>query len=152
MEVLLAKNAQGALAPYDEEAREVVSKLKLWAPIKVTLTRMRNPRFHNKAMALFRFAFENWETPEATYNGFPVQRDFDTFRKNLTILAGFYKSVFNIRGEVRVEAESLSWGAMSEERFELVYNEVINAILKHVLTQYDRPGLDRVVDRLMEFA
>ncbi len=93
----------------DEEARALVEKLKAGQGVRATIKRARNVHFRRKAFALFKLAFDVWE-PETnqTYKGEAVSKDFDRFRKDMTILAGFSKAVYNARGEVRLEAESLS--------------------------------------------
>ena len=91
MDIMLVKTPGGALAPVDAEAREMVDKLKLGQGIQASVRRARNVRFHRKGMALFRLAYDVWEplTP-LEYKGLPVAKDFERFRKDMTILAGFY--------------------------------------------------------------
>ena len=100
-DVVLVKTLNGALAPADEEARALIEKLKAGQGVRATIRRTRNIKFHRKAFALFKLAFDVWEpvTP-LEYQGLPVAKDFDRFRKDMTILAGFYKAVYNARGEV----------------------------------------------------
>lgn len=57
---------------------------------------------------------------------------FDRFRKDLTILAGFYEQTVRLNGEVRTEAKSLAYGNMEQEEFERCYSSLINAAIKHV--------------------
>jgi len=57
---------------------------------------------------------------------------FDRFRKDLTILAGFYVQTVRLNGDVRIEAESLAFANMNQDRFESVYSALINAAIKHV--------------------
>jgi hypothetical protein len=155
-ELMLVKTPSGALAPADDASREAIARLPMGQGVRADVRRARNVRFHRKAFALFKLAFEHWEpqTP-LTYKGLPVEKDFDRFRKDMTILAGFYKSVFNARGEVRLEAESLSFGAMDEERFRKVYHAVLNVCWKHVLRNfagYSTPEeVERVINKLLEF-
>ena len=134
MDIMLVKTPGGALAPVDAEAREMVDKLKLGQGIQASVRRARNVRFHRKGMALFRLAYDVWEplTP-LEYKGLPVAKDFERFRKDMTILAGFYKAVYNARGEVRLEAESLRFSSMSEERFEEVFNAVARLWMSYPL-------------------
>jgi len=155
MDLVLVKTPAGALAPADEDARAVVGKLKAGQGVRATLRRVRNVKFHNKAFALFKLAFDVWEpmTP-LEYKGLPVAKDFERFRKDITILAGFYKSVYNVRGEVRLEAESLSFAAMGEERFEAVYRAVLTVVWNRVLRSagYASPeDVEDVVNELMRF-
>jgi hypothetical protein len=155
MDMVLVKTPNGALAPADGEARAMIEKLKAGQGVRATLRRARNVRFHRKAFALFKLAFDTWKpvTP-LEYQGLPVAKDFDRFRKDMTILAGFYKAVYNARGEVRLEAESLSFASMDEERFEQVYRAVLAVVWNRVLRAAgyaSEEDVERVVNELMEF-
>ncbi|HEJ4320032.1 hypothetical protein PIGHUM_04463 [Pigmentiphaga humi] len=155
MDIMLVKTPGGALAPVDAEAREMVDKLKLGQGIQASVRRARNVRFHRKGMALFRLAYDVWEplTP-LEYKGLPVAKDFERFRKDMTILAGFYKAVYNARGEVRLEAESLRFSSMSEERFEEVFNAVLNVVWSRVLKAAGYASVEdveEVIEELLRF-
>lgn len=56
----------------------------------------------------------------------------DRFRKDLTILAGFYEQTVRLNGEIRTEAKSLAYGNMEPDEFERCYNAMINAAIKHL--------------------
>ena len=155
MDIMLVKTPGGALAPVDAEAREMVDKLKLGQGIQASVRRARNVRFHRKGMALFRLAYDVWEplTP-LEYKGLPVAKDFERFRKDMTILAGFYKAVYNARGEVRLEAESLRFSSMTEERFEQVFNAVLNVVWSRVLKAAGYASVEdveEVIEELLRF-
>jgi hypothetical protein len=117
---------------------------------------MRNGRFFRKWWVLVSLAFDLWaETvPDQEYHGVKVLPDFERFRKDITIMAGFCRPVWNARGELRLEAESLKWSEMTEERFDRLYSATINVILQKILP--DRgltdEGLRSWADRVMEFA
>lgn len=151
--LLLARTTQMALAPYDAAAADFIAKLKVGQPVYSEITRARNARFHRKVMSLFRLAFDHWDTEPQTYRGQEVERSFDRFRGDLTILAGFYRPVTNIRGEIRLEPESISYANMDEERFEKVYHALLNTIWKQVMKRHasSPDDLDRLVSMLMAY-
>lgn len=155
-DLVLIKTPSGQLAPADPQAAEYIAKLKLGAALKGKFTKARNPRFHRKAFALFQLAFEAWEPAELSYKGQVVAKDFDRFRKDLTILAGFYDAVTNIRGEVRLEAKSLSFGSMDDEEFAKVYAAILDVIWQKVLRDAARyksaAEVDAVVVQLLGYA
>lgn len=151
-EIVLTKTASGALAPADPQAAEYISKLKLGMGVKAKVTKANNVAFHRKMFALFTVAFEAWEPEAKEYKGQPVQKNFDRFRKDVTILAGFYETTINLKGEIRLEAISLSFDSMEQDEREKVYSAVIDVVLKKVLTNYTRDDLDRVVEQIMQFA
>lgn len=149
--IVLMKTPGGALVPADPQASEYIAKLKMGAPVKAEVKRMRNYQFHKKLFALLNFAFDNWEPTEATYKGQVAQKNFDQFRNDVTCLAGFGETTITLKGEVRVVAKSISFGSMSQDDFDALYNAVLNVILVKVLQNYDRDQLDAVLERLADF-
>lgn len=154
-EALLIRTPSGALAPADEDSRNLIGSLKVGAPIRAKLAKARNIKFHRKAFSLFKLAFDLWEPGDTLeYKGQRVEKSFDGFRKDITILAGFYKAAYNVRGEVRLEAESLSFSSMSEDRFEQVYRAVLNVVWKRVLQQAGYKSVedvDAAVEELLRY-
>lgn len=140
MELLLTKSPSGALIPLDDEQAEKMQRLRPGAVIRCTIAQMRNGRFFRKWWVLARYAYDLWTDNLPTtivWRGQMVQPDKEKFRKDLTILAGHFHPVFNIRGEMRIEADSLRWDKMDEETFERLYSATINAILQKVLNRPD---------------
>jgi len=152
MEINLIKLAQGALAPADEHEAEKLRRLKLGALVKCQITETRNPQFHRKFMALVRLGFDSFHPPEATYKGLPVEVDFEQFREDLTIAAGFRVVTYRINGDFRVRAKSISFARMTQDEFERVYSAVANVLLRGVLARYqNRAVLDNVVNQILGF-
>jgi hypothetical protein len=155
MRVEMLKSPSGALVPASEEAGDMLRKIKAGSPVFVEVKRIRNYKFLKKAFALFKLAFDVWEPVEPLeYKGVPVAKDFDRFRKDITIMAGFYKAVYNARGELRLEADSLSFASMDEDRFEQVFRAVLTVVWNRVMRHagYESPeDVERVVNELMRF-
>lgn len=107
---------------------------RLGAAFLITVKEIRNPGFFKKYFALLQLAFDTWadRVEPMEYKGQPVEPDFVRFRKDVTILAGFYTSSISLKGEVRLDAESISWARMSEERFEDLYSKTIDVLLRMV--------------------
>ena len=154
-DLVLMKTASGTLAPCDPEGAAYVSKMKLGQGIHGQFRKVRDLVHHRRMFALFGLAFDSWEPAVLEYKGQPVAKEFDRFRKDLTILAGHYNAVTSINGEVRLEAKSLSFGSMDDTEFETVYKSVLDATWKHVLGKmwgYTSPtNVDRVVNELLRF-
>ena len=150
-ELVLTKAPGGALIPADPQAAEFIGKLKLGQGVTAAIKRHRNPAFHRKFFALLNLAYDAWEPTVATYKGQVVGKNFDQFRNDILCIAGHFEMAVNLRGETRVTAKSISFGAMDQHEFESVYNSVANAILQRILTNYTRDDLDAVIDRLMGF-
>lgn len=154
MELSLLRTPQG-FVPATESEAEKTKKFKLGGLITAKVTQLRNPAFHRKWFALAKIAFDIWSERCDTleYRGERVMPDFDRFRKDLTILCGFYRPVFNIRGEMRLEAESIAFGNMDEERFEKLFSATINTVLEKIIPRagYTEETLRAVVDEVVRF-
>lgn len=129
-----------------------LERLKLHAPVILKLTHPRNYPFFKKWWALVLFAYEQWE-PDDT--GIPYRKSKDTFRKEITILAGHYEVVASLSGNtVKKVAKSISWANMTEEQFaefyDLTKDVVWERIFQHVQT-YDRDEFERVALELSSF-
>jgi hypothetical protein len=149
--IVLMKTPNGALVPADPQATEYIAKLKLGAPVKAEVKRVRNYQFHKKLFALYDFAFDNWTPTEATYKGQVVEKNREQFRGDLTVLAGHYITTVTLKGEVRLIPKSISFANMEQDEFDDLYNATVNVVLKRILTNYTRDDLDAVIDRLMGF-
>ena len=152
----LRKTIEGFLVPADEESQGVLSKVKPGAVIHGKFRRMRNTDFHRKFFALMRFLFDHWESGELQdpkWKGVRPQKSFDRFRKDIVILAGFYESSWRLDGSVRIEAKDISFGRMSQEEFEELYQRVIDVGLQRILPgDYDDVKVREVVDQLLSFS
>lgn len=149
-EIMLTKVNQGFIPAFESD-REAMSRIKQGAIVRCAIVQPRNVKFHRKFFALLNLAFDSWEPPDAEFRGMPVQKNFDRFRKDVVIAAGWYDVVANLKGEVRAEARSISFAKMDEEEFSRLYNAVANVILQKVLTNYTRDDLDRVVEQILSF-
>src|SRR3990172_601303 len=144
MKVLL-KRTHDSLCAADEDAARYIGRLKFDETVMVEVRRPRNILFHRKFFALLNVGFDAWE-PNQSYKGEKVKKNFERFRQDVTILAGYYDAVPTISGNVRLMARSIAFGNMEEDEFEKLYNAAINVLLERVLTQYTRDDLDMVVE------
>jgi len=114
----------------------------------------RNGRLLRKFFALLNVGFDAWEPDRKrkTYRGIEVRKDFEQFREDVTILAGFYIQTFDLNGRMRLKAKSISFAKMDEAEFEKVYESVATVLLEKVLVTYKgRAELDRVVAEIVNF-
>lgn len=114
----------------------------------------RNYRFHKKYFALLNYAFDCWEPDRQrkSYKGMPVTKNFERFRSDVTIQAGFYEQTFDLDGNMKLEAQSISFAKMDDNDFEEVYNRVADVILQKVLITYKgREELDNVMNNILGF-
>jgi hypothetical protein len=157
-ELLFQKGAT-VLIPACEESIEWLRKKKIGATILVEPREMRNGAFFRKWWALVKLGYDYWSEAAVTvkFKGQPVLPEFDRFRKDVTIMAGFYHPVVNLKGEVRIEPESLQWAKMTEERFAKLYDATIQVMLQRVFNgkvckQWSESELRSVADQILQFA
>ena len=73
---------------------------------------------------------------------------FDCFRQNLTVLAGYYDEFYTITGsQMRIQARSLSYSAMTQGEFESFYSALIAAAMRTIFNGCGR----EIEDKLVEF-
>lgn len=155
-DLMVTKTPNGSLIPFSDEDAEKIRRFKVGKLIRMTAQEMRNGAYFRKWWALAKTAYDLWAdtVPPQQYKGVDVLPDFDRFRRDLIILAGFYRATFNARGEVRLEAESLKWSQMTEERFDQLYSKTIDVILASILPNrgLTEDSLREWGERVMEFA
>lgn len=146
MDIFLIK-MNGALYPASENDQELLKKIKAGEPVRVKLTRVRNYEFHKKYFALLNFAYDYWE-PENDC----AEKNFERFRKDCIILAGFHDAHVRLDGSTRIEPKSISFASMSsEDEFEELYTKTIDVIVKYVLKNYTGDMLRSVMEQVEDF-
>ena len=153
MEAFFTKLPNNTLVPAYDADRELLTKIKTGSVVKLKLTRTRNLLFHRKFFALLNLGYDYWE-PSGSFNKWGVvpERNFDQFRKDVIVMAGFYNASYRLDGDVTLEAKSIAFGNMSEDEFEKLYSACVDVILKHFYTQFDGDMLDSVIDQTMALA
>jgi hypothetical protein len=143
------------LIPADEITQAWFSKVKAGRIVRGEFVLPRNPHFHRKFMALMKVGFDYFEeiSPRQMHKGKEIKPDFERFRKDITILAGKYHMVVNIKGEVRAEADSIRFASMEEPEFQMLYENVLEVLLQRVLTgpQWSKEKVDKTVEQIAGF-
>ena len=142
MKLQFIKQPGGIFHPADDRTVEKLTKFKTGEQYEVEIKRTRNPSFHRKAFAFFNFCFEHWA---GGHRFMEEYLQFDQFRKELTILAGFHDSYYSISSEARLEAKSLSFGSMDQDEFEACYHALIQAAMTHIFRSSDEQTLNRLM-------
>lgn len=149
MKYQYVKNPGGILAPASEIEAERAKAIPNGTQLPVDYVKTRNYDFHKRVFAFFNFCFQYWSADLTDSRFQDEHAQFETFRKQLTILAGYYKETVNIRNhKIGYEARSLSYAENDEEQIHEIYSALINAALKHIF-----PGCKdkNVLNALMEF-
>ena len=140
-----------SFVPVDQASMDAMEEMGMNAEYQVTLTKPRNIHFHKKLFALIGIAYDAFDLGEIKHKGTVIEKNRERFRKDLTIQAGFYDTVFNLDGELRLEAKSISFAKMDEEEFARLYDKFITVILQKVLTSYTAEDLDQQVNKILGF-
>ena len=141
MQIDLVKHPGGVFSPVNEIDIERLHRFKNGETYTAEIKLTRHPAHHRKAFAFFQFCFDYWSAAHAGYECSDEYTQKEEFRKNLTILAGFFDVVTTIRGETKVRAKSLSFSSMDQEEFERCYSALINAAIKHVFAGTKDPQI-----------
>ena len=125
MKILVRNTAVGLIPWFDNDSQEK-SKLKIGQDYTVEVKKIRNPKFHRKFFALLNVGYTNTS----------LKMPFDTYRKYVTIKAGYYTVYKTHKGEL-IEADSIAFNKMDDTKFEDVYNRVLDVILEDVGSSYE---------------
>ena len=141
MEIQMVKQPGGLFVPAFDTDVERLEKFKTGEVYPVEVRLARNPAFHGKVFKFFQFCFEHWAADKTDERFKPTAAQFDTFRKNLTVLAGYRDVTFKINGGFRVEPKSLAFGSMEQAEFEEFYSAAINAAITHIFNNTTNPAI-----------
>ena len=151
MATLYLRKLYDSFSPVDQEAAEAMEKIKMNSIVKCEITKPRNIQFHRKYFALLNHAYDHFEPEGKEYRGQPVQKNREVFRKEITILSGFYEAVYKIDGTFKLVAKSISFANMTEDEFSNLYSKTISVILDKVLTSYTEDDLSSVINEILGF-
>jgi hypothetical protein len=157
MKLFLRKVQGGTLVADNDDAVEWLQKVKNGAVLSGEFKQPRNYKFLQKTHVLFSYCFDHFADRMGEvgleYKGQRAEPSKERFRKDLTILAGHYSVTYDILGNVKLEAKSLSYASCSEVEAERIFSDVINAALKHVVTVgFTEQELRDTVDGLLRFS
>jgi hypothetical protein len=152
MKLYLKKTQIGLVAP-DEIGAESLEKYRNGTLLLCEIAAPRNPKFHDKFFALLRLGFSYWKPGEVDAKHGVPEKNFEQFRKDVIILAGFYESVIRLDGSVRIEPKSISFAKMSEDDFRDVYNKVLNVLLQKIFIGYtDEQVIRMAEEQILSFS
>jgi hypothetical protein len=148
MKIKVVKFAGGVTSPASDIDAEKMSKLKTGEQYEIEIKQTRNPQFHRKVFAFLGFCFQHWSADHTECQFMDESAQFDTFREHITVLAGYYETTYNLKGDVRIRARSLSFGNMSQEEFEQFYSAAIRVAVKHI---FNGTTDEKILNQLQSF-
>ncbi|NTE96726.1 DUF1367 family protein [Agrobacterium tumefaciens] len=153
---LYLRKVQGGLVPDDDDTSEAIKALPLGTVVHGEFTKPANYKFFKKLHALVRLTFDRFTEHVdlgQDYKGMKAEPSYDRFRKDMTILAGYYDATYDINGRVRLEAKSWSFGNMSEDEREKMFSALINVSLRKFFgADLTERTLRELVDQVLGFA
>ena len=105
--------------PYDEAALDYVRKIPENRLVIADVKRSRNPQFHRRAFVMMNRLHEMSDEDAA----------FDPWRKWLLIQAGYCTTTGFANGSVRVEADSMTYESMDQDKFETCWRDIHQAFV-----------------------
>lgn len=147
MKINVYKMPGGVLACASEYDIERINKFKTGEMYEIDIKYVRNPVFHRKVFAFFQYCFQYYVSHLEHLSEYA---QFDKFRKDLTILAGYKEEYYSLDGSVRVEAKSLEFGKMDQDEFEECYQALIQAAIYHIFPQWDEYQLYNELGRFFK--
>ena len=145
---------QAGFVPADPATEEWSQKTKLGSIVHSDFKRMRSPKFHRRYFALLNLGFSYWNPGEISSKYGKPEKNFDQFRADCQIIAGYYHTVVRLDGSVRIVADSISFSNMDEDTFRKLYNNVLTVIMERipVLCEMNAKEIDDLVDKVIGFA
>lgn len=151
MRCFVVKADGGYLVPASGDDKDELDKLRNGSVYRVDIIKERNSLFHRKVLSLIRLGFNSW-IPEEPKDGSPAPlKNYDTFRNDITVLAGFSTRVFKVDGSFELIAKSISFANMDEIEFEALFSAIADVLLGNILSNYSREDLDEVVEKILGY-
>lgn len=139
------------LVPANMECQAYVAKKKNGAGLRGDFREIRNYGYHKKFFSLLGYAFDHWCPGEISCKYGAPEKSFETFREFVTVKAGYYVVTYNPDGGFKIKPKSISFANMEQDEFERLYSNVVDVILKRILTNYRRADIDQVVMQVIGY-
>jgi hypothetical protein len=147
--VLMVKTDKGTLAPADPDAKQILEKLGAGEYVVCEVRKARDANKHRKFFAMLNLAFDLWNPAEQAIAGHPAKKSRETFRKEVTIAAGYYDVEAGLHGP-KLVAQSIAWDKMDDLVFREVYEAVYAVLASGVLEGVSREEAERMAEELWE--
>lgn len=121
MQIELKRIKEG-LTPLDDKSVEAISKLNIGDVIIVDYKPKRNVKFHRKYWALLRAVLPNQDRVKTEQQ----------LHEIVKYRAGYFETMFDLRGNEFVKTSSISFDKMDENEFEQFYSHALDVALELV--------------------
>ena len=144
MEIRLTKR-DGFLVPFDSVTEDWLLKKHEGQYFTCDISTPRSYKFHKKLFKLLTITFDHWNPEPLTNKHGIVEKNFEQYREDITILAGYYEQTFRLDGSVKVRAKSISFAKMEQEEFDMLYDKILTVIIQKVLVGFSIEQVDELV-------
>ena len=121
MKLTIVKQLNNSFKVAYDSDYEKMKRIKVGDFLECEIKKPRNYMFHKKFFSLMNLLYQNQE----------IYTNIDDLRQDLTIEAGYYRSIINFQGDVIKRPVSISFSKMDEHEFNDYYSKVIDVIVKH---------------------
>lgn len=139
------------LVPFSLETIQFIEKKKTGSVLTGDFKQPRNYEFHKKFFSLLDLGYGQFN-PIVKHKGITLRKNKEQFREDIIIAAGYYRSTFDLQGNLKLRAKSISFGRMTQETFEKLYSRVIDVLLENVLHNYTREEAEKAAEELIRYA
>jgi len=145
MKLQMIKLPGGLLTPASEMELTYLNKLKNDGQYEIEIKMTRNPQYHRRAFKFLNFCFEYWKSDRTFLD---EKGQFDTFRGELMVQAGFFDQHYAIDGQsFIVKPRSISFSKMDQLEFQQCYHAMVNASMQSIFRANDA----QIFEKLMSF-
>lgn len=118
MELSLVKKSDNSFLIAFDSDYEKIQKWKVGDILKCVVTKPRNYEHHKKYFAMMNMVFDNQDH----------YTDFNHFRNDITIKAGFFDTHVDLDGVVQETAKSINFASMDQFEFQELYERTKDVI------------------------
>lgn len=157
MKNIAMRRTERGFEPWDEFAAEQIANYRIDTYCIVDIRQPRDAVFHRRAFALLQFGYQYWEPPaQILVDGVPIEvtRDFDVYRRGVTIQAGYYDVFAAIDGSVQIEAKSIAYDKMEEGEFRQWFKAVKDVLWAQIFSSiktFTPQSFEQAVFEFMRF-
>ena len=153
MKISLTKIKPMTYAVADEESQEWDKTIKIGQTVYHDWKKRRQLWKHRKYFALLKIGFDNWTPGEISEKFGRPEKNFERFRKDVAILAGYYQTVIRLDGSTRIIAKSISFSKMDQVKFDDLYSKTIDIFLKRIYgSDWDAKRIEEAVENYLSFS
>ena len=140
------------LSPSDPETVEWFNKLKAGQIVSAEFKKVRNVKNLQRWFVLLTLAYDNWDPGRINSRYGVPQKNFDRFRSDVLIKAGYYKLVVRLDGSILFEPQSVSFAMMTEEEFQKLFSKTIDVLIENVYgSNMTKEEIENAVNMYLSF-